>query len=135
MMKPATRRTTCKRIVATLVSFAATVAIGTAQAADPVKVRPGDLAQAVNAIASNEMIQQGFDKKHGIAIEYSTYPTLDGLFTAIGGKQVNADYATTWTDDTVRSLSKFAKLANEVMGGGFLGDVPAAAFTTKFVPR
>lgn len=335
MMKPATSRTTCKRAVMALVSCAAMFAIGSAQAADPVKVRLGDLAQAVNAIASNVMIQQGFDKKHGIAIEYSTYPTLDGLFTAIRGKQVdvgfggwtafaqfrskgfpvvmfypvgrgvsldiiapsgstfrtledlkgkkvgsyagaagtatvlfrvltskyygfdpaktndlqyagpgllpslvekneiaaallfdplaakaiasgtfrsvanladiykekvgddflwigvasndefvgrqpaaiagftrawseavayvkshpevydsygkalgldakgtailrdrvNADYTTTWTDDTVRSLSKFAKLANEVMGAGFLDDVPAAAFTTKFVPR
>jgi len=67
-----------------------------AQAAEPVKVRLGDLAQALNSIASNVMIQQGFDKKHGIAVEYTTYPTLDGLFTAIRGKQVDVGFGG-WT--------------------------------------
>ena len=67
-----------------------------AQAAEPVKVRLGDLAQALNAVASNVMIQQGFDKKHGIAVEYTTYPTLDGLFTAIRGKQVDVGFGG-WT--------------------------------------
>lgn len=45
-MKPATSRTTCKRILVPLVSFAATAAIGTAQTADPVKVRLDDVPAA-----------------------------------------------------------------------------------------
>jgi NitT/TauT family transport system substrate-binding protein len=60
------------------------------------KLKLGDLAQSLNGIASNVMIQQGFDKKHGIAVEYTTYPTLDGLFTAIRGKQVDVGFGG-WT--------------------------------------
>ena len=68
--------------IKTLAALAVCVVAASAQAADPIKVRLGDLAQALNGIASNVMIQQGFDKKNGIAVEYTTYPTLDGLFTA-----------------------------------------------------
>ena len=72
-----------RQVLALCALTALTITAGAARAAEPVKVRLGDLAQALNSIASNVMIQQGFDKKHGIAVEYSTYPTLDGLFTAI----------------------------------------------------
>ena len=82
-------------LVASVASAFALYAPG-ALAQAPVKVRLGDLAQALNSIASNVMIQQGFDKKHGIAIEYTTYPTLDGLFTAIRGKQVDVGFGG-WT--------------------------------------
>ena len=60
---------------------------------------------------------------------------LDAAGTKILRDRVLADYATTWNDATIKSLSTFAKMANEVMGGGFLDDVPAAAFTTRFNPR
>jgi NitT/TauT family transport system substrate-binding protein len=69
---------------------------GNAHAQQPVKVRLGDLAQSLNAVASNTMVQQGFDKKHGIAVEYTVYPTLDGLFTAIRSKQVDVGFGG-WT--------------------------------------
>ena len=82
-----------KSLVALAVSM---MSIGATQAADPVKVKLGDLAQALNSIASNVMIQQGFDRKNGIAVEYTTYPTLDGLFTAIRGKQVDVGFGG-WT--------------------------------------
>ena len=69
-------------------------AIGTAQA--QVKVRIGDLAQSLNEIGSRAMIDQGIDRKHGIAAEYRAYPTLDGLFTAIRGKDVDVGFGG-WT--------------------------------------
>jgi ABC-type nitrate/sulfonate/bicarbonate transport system substrate-binding protein len=84
-----------KSLVALVASAFAIYAPG-ALAQAPVKVQLGDLAQALNSIASNVMIQQGFDKKHGIALEYTTYPTLDGLFTAIRGKQVDVGFGG-WT--------------------------------------
>ena len=61
-----------------------------------VKVRIGDLAQSLNEIASRVMIDQGIDRKYGIAAEYRAYPTLDGLFTAIRGKDVDIGFAG-WT--------------------------------------
>ena len=42
------------------------------------------------------MIKQGIDKKHGIAVQYKAYPTLDGLFTAIRGKDVDIGFGG-WT--------------------------------------
>jgi ABC-type nitrate/sulfonate/bicarbonate transport system substrate-binding protein len=61
-----------------------------------VKVRIGDLAQSLNEIASRVMIDQGIDRKYGIAAEYRAYPTLDGLFTAIRGKDVDVGFGG-WT--------------------------------------
>ena len=61
-----------------------------------VKVRIGDLAQSLNEIASRMMIDQGIDRKYGIAAEYRAYPTLDGLFTAIRGKDVDVGFGG-WT--------------------------------------
>jgi len=69
---------------------------GPATANEPVKIRLGDLAQSINGIASGVMVAQGFDKKHGVSVEYSVYPTLDGLFTAIRGKQVDIGFGG-WT--------------------------------------
>jgi NitT/TauT family transport system substrate-binding protein len=78
-----------------LIVFASALA-GAAAAQEPVKIRLGDPAQSLNAIAAQTMIRQGFDKKHGIAVQYVTYPTLDGLFTAIRGKDVDVGFAG-WT--------------------------------------
>jgi ABC-type nitrate/sulfonate/bicarbonate transport system substrate-binding protein len=61
-----------------------------------VKVRIGDLAQSLNEIGSRVMIDQEIDRKHGFAAEYRAYPTLDGLFTAIRGKDVDVGFAG-WT--------------------------------------
>lgn len=71
-------------------------AAGVSSAQAEVKIRLGDLAQSINGIASGVMIEQGFDKKHGIDVDYSTFPTLDGLFTAIRGKQVDVGFGG-WT--------------------------------------
>ena len=59
-------------------------------------MRIGDLAQSLNEIASRVMIDQGIDSKYGIAAEYRAYPTLDGLFTAIRGKDVDVGFGG-WT--------------------------------------
>jgi ABC-type nitrate/sulfonate/bicarbonate transport system substrate-binding protein len=81
---------------AVIAASALALAAGSAAAQQPVKVRLGDLAQSLNAIASNTIVQQGFDKKHGIAVEYTAYPTIDGLFTAIRSKQVDVGFGG-WT--------------------------------------
>jgi NitT/TauT family transport system substrate-binding protein len=65
-------------------------------AAAQVRVRIGDLAQSLNEIGSRVMIDQGIDRKYGIAAEYRAYPTLDGLFTAIRGKDVDVGFGG-WT--------------------------------------
>jgi ABC-type nitrate/sulfonate/bicarbonate transport system substrate-binding protein len=77
-----------------ILAIAILAACGPASA--QVKVRIGDLAQSLNEIASRVMIDQGFDRKHGIAAEYRAYPTLDGLFTAIRGKDVDVGFGG-WT--------------------------------------
>lgn len=78
-------------------AITAAVALATSSAAlAQTKVRVGDLAQSLNEIGSRVIMDQGFDKKHGIAVEYRAYPTLDGLFTAIRGKDVDVGFGG-WT--------------------------------------
>jgi NitT/TauT family transport system substrate-binding protein len=77
-----------------ILAIAILAACGPASA--QVKVRIGDLAQSLNEIASRVMIDQGIDRKYGIAAEYRAYPTLDGLFTAIRGKDVDIGFGG-WT--------------------------------------
>src|SRR5205823_1627134 len=109
-----------------------TAALGTARAQEPVKVRLGDLAQSLNAIASNAMIKQGYDKKHGIAVEYTVYPTLDGLFTAIRSKQVDVGFGG-WTAFAQFRSKGFPVTMFFPVGRGVTLDViapKAAAFKT-----
>ena len=78
-------------------AITAAVALATCTAAvAQTKVRLGDLAQSLNEIASRVIIDQGLDKKHGLAVEYRAYPPLDGLFTAIRGKDVDVGFGG-WT--------------------------------------
>jgi NitT/TauT family transport system substrate-binding protein len=77
-----------------MLAIAILAACGPASA--QVKVQIGDLAQSLNEIASRVMIDQGIDRKYGIAVEYRAYPTLDGLFTAIRGKDVDIGFSG-WT--------------------------------------
>lgn len=84
------------KAAAILAALAAAALSAKAVAQEPVKIRLGDPAQSLNAIAAQTMIKQGFDKKHGIAVQYVTYPTLDGLFTAIRGKDVEIGFGG-WT--------------------------------------
>ena len=76
--------------------FAAVILATSGAATAQVKVRIGDLAQSLNEIGSRAMIDQGIDRKYGIAAEYRAYPTLDGLFTAIRGKDVDIGFGG-WT--------------------------------------
>jgi NitT/TauT family transport system substrate-binding protein len=69
---------------------------GPADAQAPVKLKLGDLAQSLNGIAVQAMKEQKLDLKHGIDVEYVRYPTLDGLFTAIRGKDVDVGFGG-WT--------------------------------------
>lgn len=77
-----------------IIAAAVLVTCGTAHA--QVKIQIGDLAQSLNEIGSRVIIDQGLDKKYGFAAEYRAYPTLDGLFTAIRGKDVDIGFGG-WT--------------------------------------
>ena len=77
-----------------IIAAAMLVTCGAANA--QVKVQIGDLAQSLNEIGSRVMIDQALDKKYGFAAEYRAYPTLDGLFTAIRGKDVDVGFGG-WT--------------------------------------
>ena len=100
-----------------------------AAAQQPVKVRLGDLAQSLNAVASNTMTQQGFDKKHGIAVEYTAYPTIDGLFTAIRSKQVDVGFGG-WTAFAQFRAKKFPVVMFYPVGKGVTLDVIAPKGST-----
>lgn len=100
-----------------------------AWAQQPVKVRLGDLAQSLNAVASNTMTQQGFDKKHGIAVEYTAYPTIDGLFTAIRSKQVDVGFGG-WTAFAQFRAKKFPVVMFYPVGKGVTLDVIAPKSST-----
>lgn len=65
-------------------------------AQQPVTVRLADAAQSQNGIASQAIIDLGLDQKYGFKLEYSAYPTLDGLFNAIRGKQADIGFGG-WT--------------------------------------
>jgi NitT/TauT family transport system substrate-binding protein len=103
--------------------------LGNASAQQPVKVRLGDLAQSLNAVASNTMVQQGFDKKHGIAVEYTAYPTIDGLFTAIRSKQVDVGFGG-WTAFAQFRAKKFPVVMFYPVGKGVTLDVIAPKGST-----
>jgi NitT/TauT family transport system substrate-binding protein len=103
--------------------------IGAAFAQQPVKVRLGDLAQSLNAVASNTMTQQGFDKKHGIAVEYTAYPTIDGLFTAIRSKQVDVGFGG-WTAFAQFRAKNFPVVMFYPVGKGVTLDVIAPKGST-----
>ena len=67
-----------------------------AAAQAPVKLKLGDLAQSLNGIAVQVMKEQKLDQKYGLDVQYVPYPTLDGLFTAIRGKDVDVGFGG-WT--------------------------------------
>lgn len=86
-----------KRALRLLSALAMTlVFVAPAWAQAPVKVKLGDMAQSMNVIASLTMKQQKLDEKHGFSLEYMPFPTLDGLFTAIRGKEVDIGFGG-WT--------------------------------------
>jgi NitT/TauT family transport system substrate-binding protein len=84
-------------VVLAVVALAVLPAAGDRAAAQaPVKLKFGDLAQSLNGIAVQAMKEQKLDRKYGIDVEYVRYPTLDGLFTAIRGKDVDVGFGG-WT--------------------------------------
>lgn len=86
-----------RRALSLVLSLPVALGLATmAQATEPVTIRLADLAQSLNEIGSKAMIDQKIDKKHGLNVKYSAYPTLDGLFTAIRGKQVDVGFSG-WT--------------------------------------
>lgn len=66
----------------------ATPALRHASAA-PTKVQVGGLAQSQVGLVLDVLKAQSFDRRHDIAVDSRTYPTLDGVFTAIRGAQVD----------------------------------------------
>jgi ABC-type nitrate/sulfonate/bicarbonate transport system substrate-binding protein len=79
-----------------LVLLVAAAVLPAGPAGAQVKLKLGDLAQSLNGIAVQAMKDQKLDQKHGLSVEYVTYPTLDGLFTAIRGKDVDVGFGG-WT--------------------------------------
>lgn len=81
--------------------------------------------EAIDYVKSHPDVFEAYGKKYGLE------PAAVGLLR----ERVIADYTTTWNDAVITSLRRFGELANEVMGGGYLDTVPAAAFSTRFDPR
>ena len=74
---------------------------------------------------SHPEVFEAYGKKYG----------LEPAAITLLRERVLADYTTTWNDAYIATLRRFAEMANEVMGGGYLDTVPAAAFSTRFDPR
>jgi ABC-type nitrate/sulfonate/bicarbonate transport system substrate-binding protein len=64
-------------------------AMSIAAQAQDTKITIGGLGQSLSGIAISVMIDKGFDKKHGVAMEYRAFPTLDGAFNALRGEQIH----------------------------------------------
>jgi NitT/TauT family transport system substrate-binding protein len=87
----------CRVLPGALGAVLLVAALGTPAAAQaPVRLKLGDLAQSLNGIAVQAMKDQKLDQKYGLNVEYVAYPTLDGLFTAIRGKDVDVGFGG-WT--------------------------------------
>jgi NitT/TauT family transport system substrate-binding protein len=69
-------------------AMALTLPCGSARAAED-KIVLGGMGQSLTSIALNVMTDQGIDKKNGFALEYRTFPTLDAVFNAVRGGQVD----------------------------------------------
>jgi ABC-type nitrate/sulfonate/bicarbonate transport system substrate-binding protein len=81
--------------------------------------------EALEYIKTHPEVFEAYGKK------YSLEPAAVSLLR----QRVLADYTTTWNEATIESLRRFAGMANDVMGAGYLDTVPAAAFSTRFDPR
>lgn len=67
----------------------------TARAEVP-EVRMGDMPQSLITVVYQVIVDQGLDKKHGIRVNRQAYPTIEGLFNAVRGKQVDVGFGG-WT--------------------------------------
>ncbi|WP_262730676.1 ABC transporter substrate-binding protein [Alloalcanivorax marinus] len=67
----------------------------TARAEVP-EVRMGDMPQSLITVVYQVIVDQGLDKKHGIRVDRQAYPTIEGLFNAVRGKQVDVGFGG-WT--------------------------------------
>ena len=81
--------------------------------------------EAVEYVKSHPEVFEAYGKKYGLE------PAAIALLRA----RVITDYTTTWNDATIAALRRFAELANQVMGKGYLDKVPSEAFSTRFDPR
>lgn len=59
------------------------------RAASDAPIVLGGLNQSLTGIAIQVMVNQKIDRKYGVAVEYRTYPTLDAVFNALRGQQVD----------------------------------------------
>jgi ABC-type nitrate/sulfonate/bicarbonate transport system substrate-binding protein len=81
--------------------------------------------EAIDYVKTHPEVFEAYGKKY----------TLDAAAVALLRERVIADYTTAWSEAGIESLRRFAGMANDVMGGGYLDTVPAAAFSTRFDPR
>ena len=81
--------------------------------------------EAIDYVKTHPEVFEAYGKKY----------SLDVAAVALLRDRVIADYTTTWNEAGISSLRRFAGMANEVMGGGYLDTVPDAAFSTRFDPR
>lgn len=64
--------------------------------AEVATVRMGDMPQSLITVVYQVIVDQGLDKKHGIRLERQAYPTIEGLFNAVRGEQVDVGFGG-WT--------------------------------------
>ena len=111
-----------RALVSTLV-LAGLLAMGIqAKAQDLPVIRLADAAQSQNGIASQVIIDQGLDKKHGFKLQYQAFPTLDGLFNAIRGKQADIGFGG-WTAFSQFRMQGFPVMSVFPVGRGASLDV------------
>ena len=79
--------------------------------------------EAVNYVKSHPEVMTAYGKQFG----------LDEQGTELLRQRVVADYVMEWNSKSIAELNSFAKLANSVMGQGYLDTLPPAAFSTRFV--
>lgn len=111
-----------KKLFVSIAALAALAIGSAAQAQELVKIRLADAAQSQNGIASQAIIDLGLDKKYGFQLEYSAYPTLDGLFNAIRGKQADVGFGG-WTAFSQFRMQNFPVMSIFPVGRGTSLDI------------
>src|ERR1700761_8581943 len=76
--------------------------------------------EAVDYVKTHPEVFDAYGEKYG----------LDPAAVALLRQRVLADYTTTWNEAGIAALKRFAEMANDVMGSGYLDTVPAEAFST-----
>src|SRR5258708_12456133 len=80
--------------------------------------------EAVDYVKTHPEVFEAYGKKYG----------LEPGAVALLRERVIADYTTTWNEAGIAALRRFAGMANDVLGAGYLHTLPPPPFSTPFVP-